>query len=691
MIMKKTIFLLFFLATSWHFDLSAQSVKRLLSDAKKYIENKEFALALPLFEKALAQEPDNAEALFGTGFAYLNGRHREKALPFLQKLYKTRPQYDKDLKGYLAEAYQINNLFKEADKLFKEMETDLKKRLELVGRDKDEKEHLDEVLKQCRKRIKECEFGENYVNAPVDAQIENVGKVINSHYPDYAPVISADESVMVFTSRRDDTTGDCKDSNDGMPCEDMYISFRDKEGKWSTPKNLGSPVNSKRHDACIALSPDGKELFIYRDDARGTGDIYYSTTKDGIKWSSVEEFKAVNSSEHETSISITEDNKTVYFASNREGSAGGLDIWKCEKDDKGKWGKPTNLGANFNTPYNEDAPFITPDGKTLYFSSLGHTTMGGYDIFKSELKNGTWTKPENLGFPINTADDDIYFVISANGRHGYYASPKEGGQGEKDIYVILMPQPNLNLITNRKKEEELKVNPPSIKIIEPPKITTTTTEQKVRSLLRGKVTDKNSKMPLEADVSIIDMGENESIAEQRTNGVSGEYRQDPIPEGHTYLVRAEKAGYLFDSQTVTIPKSDKDQEFIVDLALEKMQKGAKTRLRVFFDFDKATLRKESTPELERFVTFLQKYPTAKVEIAGHTDNIGTDQKNRILSTQRAKMVMDYLIEKGVSVDRLRYQGYGFHKPISANQNKDGSDNPEGRQMNRRTECEIVEY
>ncbi|TAE19162.1 MAG: hypothetical protein EAZ95_02560 [Bacteroidetes bacterium] len=591
-----------------------------------------------------------------------------------------------------AEAHQITNLFKEATKLFKEMEQALVVRLEKAGRDKDKRAEIEDKIKACQKRIKECQYGEAYLNSPVDAQIENVGKVINSHFPDYAPVISADESIMVFTSRRDDTTGDCRDDADGQPCEDIYISFQ-KDGVWTTPRNLGSPVNSKRHDACIALSPDGKELFVYRDDSRGTGDIYYSRSEDGLKWSSVEEFKAVNSPEHETSISITSDNKTVYFASNREGGLGGLDIWKCVKDEKGKWGKPENLGNEINTPYDDDAPFIMPDGKTLYFSSKGHTSMGSYDIFKTEMTGGLWGKPENLGYPINSADSDVFFVISANGRHGYYASPKEGGQGDEDIYVVIMPQPNMGLITSRKKEEEIKFNAPTIKIIEPVKVPTTTvvTEQKPRSLLRGKVTDRNTKMPLEADVTIVEMEANEALAEQRTNGVSGEYKQDPIPNGHTYLVRAEKKDYLFDSQTITIPKSDKDQEFVVDLELEKMQKGAKARLRVFFDFDKATLRKESTPELERFLAFLKKYPTVKVEIAGHTDNIGTDQKNKILSGQRAKMVMDYLIEKGIEAERLRSMGYGFHKPIAPNKKPDGSDNPDGRQQNRRTECEIIEY
>jgi len=688
-IMKRiTLSCLFFVLVAS--TLSAQSVKRLVSDAEKYTSNKEFTLALPLYLKALETEADNAEALFGAGVSYLNGRHREKALPILQKLYKTRPLYNEKLKGYLAEAYQINNLFKEADKLFKEMEKDLQKQLEATGRDKDKRTALEASIKHCQKLIKECEYGEGYVNAPVNAQIENVGNIVNSHFPDYAPVISSDESIMVFTSRRDDTTGDCKDPQDGLPCEDMYISFR-KDGKWTTPKNIGAPVNSKRHDACIALSPDGKELFIYRDDARGTGDIYYSKSKDGVTWSSVKEFEAVNSKEHETSISITADHNTVYFSSNREGGLGGLDIWKCQKDPKGEWGKPENMGAGINTAYNDDAPFITPDGNTLYFSSMGHTTMGGYDIFKTELKSSKWTKPENLGFPINTADDDIYFVVSANGRHGYYASPKEGGSGEKDIYVIIMPQIDMNLLTTRRREEELKINIPTIKVIELPKITTTTTEQKPRTILRGKVTDKASKIPVEADLAIIDMADNEILVDQRTNAVSGEYRQDPIPEGNTYLVRAEKAGYLFDSKTVTIPVSDKDQEYIVDLELEKMQKGAKARLRVFFDFDKATLRKESDPDLERFVTFLKKYPTTKIEIAGHTDNIGTDQKNKILSTQRAKMVMDYLIEKGIQPERLRYQGYGFHKPVAKNQKSDGTDNPDGRQDNRRTECEIVEF
>jgi outer membrane protein OmpA-like peptidoglycan-associated protein/Tol biopolymer transport system component len=684
--MRKHLFLAFFALFCTHYQAAAQSVKRLLKEATDLAQAKDFAGAIPLYEKVLTQEPDNPEANFSLGACHLLAHHREKSLPYFQNVYKQNPDYQPELKEFLAESYQINNLFREAEKLYLLVKTDLETRLKQAksGKDKTLIGELEAHLKVCQKRIIECKHGEDYVNAPVDAQIENVGNIINSRAPEYAPVISADESVMVFTSRRDDTTGDCKDQTDGLPCEDIYIAYH-QNGQWTTPQNLGTNVNTKRHDACIALSPNGKELFVYRDNERGFGDIYLSKQKADGSWSPVKALPApINTEFHETSISITADEKTVYFAGNRPGGFGGLDIWKSTQNEKGEWGKPENLGGLINTPENEDAPFIMPDGKTLYFSSLGHTSMGGYDIYQCDWIDNKWTKPANLGYPINTADDDIYFVLSANRKNGYYASPKEGGFGEKDIYVIRMPQTDLTLIS-KKVDNELKPPKLELKIDQTP-----TTTKGVKALLRGKVIDKQTKAPLEAEVRIIDLESDERLNTINTSQ-EGNYRQDPIPIGHSFLVHAEKEGYLFDSETAIIPVSTEDQEIVVNLALQRLQKGVKTKLKVFFDFDKANLRKESVPELRAFLAYLKANPKVKVEIAGHTDNIGTDQKNRILSNQRAKAVRDYLLDKGITEDRMRYKGYGFHVPVVPNKNTDGSDNPENRQLNRRTECEVVEF
>ncbi|MCS6822108.1 MAG: OmpA family protein [Microscillaceae bacterium] len=661
-----------------------------MKDARELEGELRFTEALDIYQKVLLQEPENEQALYGAGICYLKSRHREKALPFLQKLFKKNPAYNPNLKFHLAEAYQINNFFREARKYYLEFKRDFEK-LKQQTKDKKDAEELEEEIKRFDKLVKECEYGEKYINSPVNAQIENIGSAINSVHPDYAPVISADESVLVFTSRREDTTGECKDENDGLPCEDIYISYF-KDGKWTPAQNIGKPINTSRHDACIALSPDGKKLFVYRDNVAGTGDIYYSTQKPDGSWTPIKEFDAVNSKYHETSITITADGKTVYFSSDRPGGYGRLDIYKCTLNEKGKWSEPVNLGPTINTPYDDDSPFITNNGKTLYFSSCGHTTMGGYDIFKSEWDEKTqkWTTPENLGYPINTADDDVFFVIAANGKRGYYASPKEGGFGEKDIYVIKMPEPQLNTLA-LKTQEAPKPKPIEIKPIEIKPVEVQTPKNTIEVFLMGKITEKGTKNPLEAQVKIKELSTDEEVAVHISNKETGEYEETVVKPNQSYLVSVQKEGYLFHSEVVSIPKVEQSQIFRADFELTKIKKGAIANLKVFFDFDKATLRPESKPEMENFLAFLKNNPKIKVEIAGHTDNIGTDQKNLILSTQRAKAVMDYLIDNGIEEERLVYKGYGFHRPIAPNQNPDGSDNPEGRQLNRRTECIIIDF
>ncbi len=644
--------------------LLAQSPKRLFREADALFEEKVYNEALTIYLEGLKADPDNAEANFKAGLCHLETTYKEKAVPFLEKAFRGNPGMHPNLLMFLGEAYQYDHQFPKALQTY----TAFSK----TPAAKDVLEHLN-------RKMYECQNGIRYLADPVKALIDNIGATINSRYPDYAPVISADESVMVFTSRREGSTGKQVSMLDGQYYEDLYISYK-ANGQWTAPRNI-MEVNTDKHDACIALSPDGKQLFIYRD-GRG-GDIYASTF-DAIAntWSKPQSLgDNVNTKYYEPSVSMTADGNTIYFSSNRPGGLGGLDIYVSRKDSKGGWGPATNLGAPVNTSRDDDAPFIHADGHTLYFSSRGHAGMGGYDIYRSSFDEATtaWSQPENLGYPINTAGEDSYFVLSADNKHGYYASAKEGGHGEKDIYLISMPKPKELTTAATRTIQAAKVSvtarPMEIKQVKVEMNTNTT-------ILKGHITDAFTKKPLEAGIVLTNNENAEVITEQKSDTVG--YYLTVMPSGKNYRFAVEKDGYLFHSENFEIPPSKGYQEIVLDVELKRVSVGSRIILRnIFFDFDQATLKKESTAELQNLLEIMTEVPTLKIEISGHTDSKGSAEYNKKLSDRRAKAVVDYLIAKGVSPERFTHKGYGMERPLVSN------DDEEGRALNRRTEFLIT--
>ena len=486
--------------------------------------------------------------------------------------------------------------------------------------------------------------------------ITNLGKPLNSAFSDFAPVISADGLTMIFTSRRPVNEKEIKKNKESM--ENIYISdYDEKTDKWSETKLLGESVNQpEKHNSAIALSNDGQTMFLYRDD--NNGDIYESHL-DGEKWTEALRLpEPINSPAHESSASISPDGRTIYFCSDRNDGKGGRDIWFCKQDKNGKWSKAKNLGSTINTKEDEEGVFIHPDGKTLYFSSKGHKSIGGYDIFKSTFENytnglgGKWTKPVNLGSPINTPDDDVYFVITADGKTGYYASAKTGGIGEKYIYQIRPVE---------KKQDK------------GPKLT----------LLKGIVSDKLSSAILGSDIEITDNVENEVISKIKSNSATGKFLIS-LPSGKNYGITVKSEGYLFHSENFDIPDSAAYSEVTLIIQLEKMLVGSKIILRnIFFNFASDSLKNESISELENIYSLLTENLSMRIEISGHTDNQGSLELNTKLSNARAKSVVEYLIIRGIASSRLEYKGYAYSQPLASN------DNEEGRQLNRRVEFKIL--
>jgi len=681
--MKKNIFLLVILSFLV-FSLNAQNIEfdknsfpdkpKELKEAKANLSqgNKNYDLgvgmyttALDYFLKAQAFNPNNAQLNYRIGKCYLATIQKTKSISFLEKAMSLDPQIAPDIKFLLAKGYQLNLDFDKAIQFYQEYKGSCSP--ELIATDGPEIE----------KKINECNVGKKLVLDPARVFVDNLGSTVNSIYPEYAPLITADESTIFFTSRRDNTTGEKRDPNDLRYYEDVYFSEK-AGGDWSVPKNPVKPLNGSKHDATVGLSPDGQTLLTYK--GSNGGDIYQCVLK-GDVWSKPEKLpNTINTKLHESSATFSPDGRIMYFVSDREGGFGGGDIWLSKKDKKGKWGEPSNLGATVNTKYDEEGVFMHPNGKTLYFSSQGHENMGGYDIFKTIFENGLWSEPVNIGYPINSADNDVFFSISASGIHGYYSSVKPDGLGEQDIYIVTFLGAEKPVINNT--EDNLLASqtaPVSETVIEAP----LEIKDNQLTLLKGVITDEITTLPVGAIIEITDNDLNEVIASFESNSKTGKYLVT-LPSGKNYGLAVKAEGYLFHSEHFLIPPTTSYREVEKDIKLKKVEVGSVIVLNnIFFDFNKSTLRPDSYPELERLLKLLTDMPTLKIEISGHTDNIGAAAYNQTLSQARAKSVVDYLIGKGIRADRLTFVGYGFDKPIATN------DTEEGRQMNRRTEFKIT--
>ena len=286
------------------------------------------------------------------------------------------------------------------------------------------------------RHIQMCQRAKRMLANPVDVKITNLGPTINTSDKEYVPIVSADGSELFFTSRRSDSTAQLKDPNDEY-FEDVYSSTKNSD-TWSESKNVGMPINSETHDATVALSADGSTLIIYRTNENLIGGDLYISEKQGDTWSSPSKLgPQINSDFQEASACLSANASIMIFSSNRPGGFGGKDLYRVKRLPNGEWSLPKNLGPNINSTYDEDAPFLDFDEQTLYFSSRGHATMGGFDIFmSSKIDPETWSIPENIGYPLNTVDDDIYLTVDAGGRRGYYSSEQRNGFGQLDIYQV---------------------------------------------------------------------------------------------------------------------------------------------------------------------------------------------------------------------------------------------------------------
>lgn len=636
--------------------------KKYYTIAEDYTFVDNYTDALPYFLKLDSLVPNNANIQFQIGMCYLLAKkNNEMAISYLEK---ATPYISTEYYGRFNETsapvftyYYLGVAYQEINAFDKSIENYSRFKYYLTNEDVD-------LMKDVNRKIEQVYTAKRYYSNPIRTRTINMGEAVNTEFAEYAPVVAPDLSYLIFTSRRPGSTGGKKDLT-GQPYEDIYIADYDvKTETLSNVRKAEGEVNSDGHEASISVSWDGNTLFIYKDD-KGDGNIYMSTKIAGSWGPSVKMPAPINTKHYENHAFLSPDGNQLYFVSNRPGGLGGKDIWVSKKNGE-KWEEPVNMGSRINTPYNEDSPVLLSDGKTLYFSSQGHENMGGYDIFVTTFDNGQWSTPVNLAYPINTSADDVFFVPTLDGTQAYFSTIRENGFGNQDIYKLVITEP-LDLM----------------------------------AMVNGIVKDTTNNKIIIANIDVWDKTMNQLIVQTSNNSESGEY-SFTVPVGRSYEIRFETAQGLVIVDNFTIPNITSENltfyrpyylleqpELVqLDTLIKNVNVGQRMGDRfvlrnVHFDFDKATLRKESETELNLLVKFLKDYPDVKIEIMGHTDDKGSATYNQKLSEDRSLAVTQYLVAHGISMDRLQYKGYGFTQPIASNETD------MGRQLNRRVEFRIM--
>lgn len=591
----------------------------------------DYASALKELDALLKKAPNLIDAYLMRGAIYFDGQRYADAKTDYEKAIALDEKYDPFVGYQLGLACQKLMNFELAITAFERYLASNPRRPELRNR--------------AARHLENARFAAEAVKNPKPFNPSPLGDAINSSESEYLPALSADGSFIVFTRR---VNGQ----------EDFYFSRKTDAG-WApaTPaEQLNTPLNEGAH----AISADGRILVFTSCDSRagfGGCDLFYAV-RDGDTWTAPERLgPTINTPAWEGQPSLSADGRTLYFAAERKGGFGGRDIWASYLGADNRWGEPVNLGDSINTPGNDECPFIHPDGQTLYFCSDGWPGMGEDDLFIARRQGKTWTRAQNLGYPLNTPADDGTLSVSLDGQTGYFAR-ETGPTGAKfDIFSFPLFQ-------------EFRPQPVTF--------------------VRGNVKDQTNGEPLVAAVTLSDPASNETLSALQTDPTGGFLVC--LPSGRNYALHVEAEGYLFFSEHFELKElNPSDAPFLLEIQLSPTLSAGKENsapppvlLRnVFFAVGSADLQPESREELQRLKDLLDKNPNLKIRINGHTDNSGDEMQNQTLSENRAKAVYEWLIAKGVSDARIQYQGFGETQPIDTN------DTPEGRRRNRRTEFEIL--
>lgn len=607
--------------------------------AYSYMREQQFTDAIRYAQTATQEDPAFTEAYLMIAEAYSMMKESDLAVLYYKKAIYSNPSFSSKLYFYTAREYMRSNNYNEALEFFAQYFEE--EGITPAKASSDIKEYYD----QCAYRAK-LMTDSNHI------KLVNMGPNVNSNLDEYHPSFTADDGELIFTVLRpSDALTECK----SCPSEeDLYVS-RQENGEWQPRQPLGAPVNSHFNEGAQCISPDGKYVLFTacnREDGYGSCDLYWSK-KVGNQWTVPENIgKPVNTQYWESQPTFGADGKTIYYTSNRPGGKGKCDIWKTTMIEDGFFSEPVNVGEPINTSKDELAPFLHPNGMVLYFVSSGHPGMGGQDLFYSIADSkGNWNQPINMGYPINTEDDEVSIVVNAKGTRGFVASNKQGGYGRMDIYWFEMPD---------------KMRPQPV------------------TYLKGRIFNAKDSSVLSAKFKVIDLSTGVEKVMSESDPETGEFLVC-IPTNGKYALHAHHPQFLFYSANFELDSTYNNlKPYHKDIYMNPIEMGESIVLHnIFFDTDKAVLKQESEVELNNLYDLMKNNPKMRVEIGGHTDNQGGREHNMQLSRNRAKAVYDYLVSKGIKSDRIRYRGYAYDKPIATNETV------EGRAMNRRTEFKIM--
>ena len=503
----------------------------------------------------------------------------------------------------------------------------------------------DKYAQNAQLNLRDINFSRDAFKNPVNVNPVNMGSSINSENQEYSPAFAIDEKTIYITKRMGNLS-------DNRPNEDLYFAELNDES-WDKVKDIGPPINTIENEGAFSISSDGNYIFFTscsRNGGKGQCDIWL-TSKKNNRWDEPKNLQSpINTKYWESQPSISSDGRMLYFSSDRPGGYGGTDIWVSEFSISG-WSAPKNLGPTVNTSKDEQFPFIHSDNRTLYFSSNGHPGLGKSDLYltRKDVKLN-WETPINMGFPINSRGQDWNLVVARDGKTAYFSSNQLKGFGGLDIYTFQLPE----------KLQAEKV-----------------------SYLRGYVRDAITKQPLSANVELSPINGEPTTLTYAKPG-TGMFLV-PLKTNMKFALTIDKDGYLFYTEFYNMPAIQRDQPIELFIDLEKIELGNSVVLKnIFFDTDKSDIKDESKQELEKLIDFLSENNSIRIEISGHTDNVGDSKHNMVLSENRAKSVCDFLTNNGIEKSRLTYKGFGDTQPIKQN-NTD-----ENRAKNRRTEFKIIQ-
>jgi outer membrane protein OmpA-like peptidoglycan-associated protein len=481
---------------------------------------------------------------------------------------------------------------------------------------------------------------------PNRPEVEVTPLDINSNSDDFAPVVLRGGEMLIFTSARSGPFG-------GEGTQRIWVASRAPNG-WSAPASTSVSLSRAEQSGAATLTPDGNFMIFsaYEWDSEeptlagsGRTDLYSAQRVRG-EWTDIQNLgPIINSPDWDSQPTLSPDGRTLYFASDRPGGAGGTDIYVARRTASG-WTAPVNIGAPVNTPFDDMSPSISPDMGTLFFASNGHGGVGGFDLFAAKGGNvmgQNWSSVENLGTPINSAGNEYFFASIPNSKNSLFSTDRNGDQ---DIYTAF-PNPF------------------------PPEALVT---------VGGHVVESGTNVPVAATITVTDLSSGEVVANYITDDRTGDYFV-VLQRGRRYSITAEAPDHIFYSDEYSVPPTSQGKDYRKDIVLDRTT-GGNTRLLVFFDYNKSELKTESRPDLNRAIAFLRDNPSINVEIAGHTDSVGTPGYNQTLSQERAEAVRKYVVDGGISAGRLKAVGYGETQPIADN----GTE--EGMARNRRVEMRV---